>query len=190
VGEGGRRLTVFKLLTVYLISSHLISSHLISSHLISSHLISSRLISFHFTISFYFILFYFILLKLWIGRASTCLQEGGKGGGKLCSEGGDWRVACRIESKAGEWVAGRIAKEVSKVSMMHILDPKGNYVLEKIVDFGQVTDIVTILRPLCKDPFGFVKYKFGFLKFVKGVDKLVCPPSPCQPSLPTSLPQD
>ena len=79
--------------------------------------------------------------------------------------------------------AGRIAKELSVISLETITHQTGNYVLEKVIDNGDAADVLAVLRPLCRNPYSFATYKYGMMKFAMGVDKLVTPAPKTSPEI-------
>jgi len=74
--------------------------------------------------------------------------------------------------------AGRIAKELGEISTTAITHQTGNYVLEKVIHFGDAVDVMAVLRPLCKDPYAFSSHRYGVMKCALGADKLVTPQPP------------
>lgn len=52
---------------------------------------------------------------------------------------------------------------------------QGGYVLDKLLDFGDATDILEATKLLRKTPYSFMQFKHSSHRIIKIVDKLVRP---------------
>ena len=69
-------------------------------------------------------------------------------------------------------------KQITQIIEAALVHPQGNYVLEKVIDFGDGRDVITLTDSIFERPWRHlaqhIKHsKFAMVKYVKAVDRLV-----------------
>ena len=81
------------------------------------------------------------------------------------------------------FATGRIAMQLQSIASKSLVHPQANYVVAKVLDFGDAGDCLIITKPIFDEPYRVLGFdvknsKFAIIKVVRAVDKLVSLPNP------------